>query len=333
MNEESPPAEPNPTTQPELAKSESYCTDSEEDRDYSGRFELEGRYIDLLERRIAALESRRTLNNDAESLRSIRPKLGRYPFPAGSRRYRRRVEMPIQKSKYARILFTREKRERGRTVSKENDRETEARIASRSRDLPSKLLTDEKKPIDAKHAFELHEIVNSRGEEIDLDIIIIDTKLKKLIASQLNDYPGHWDQEQMVFGADYDGIVHNWDRFETLLEGASIPDVTTRDDLRLLLEMIQKTNPLKTYFENFEMAKKDCTVRFSDLWILFPPGELVFGSPSDEPQVFIALSVVYRPRNEKGDPDDEICSLNCWRYGLLHFLKPIQLAFTKSNRF
>jgi hypothetical protein len=106
----------------------------------------------------------------------------------------------------------RKTRERGRTGSKEYDNENRPRVISR--DMPSRLFT---KSIDAQHAFEWHETVNSRGDEIRLDLTIIDAKLKRLIASQLDDFPEHWDQEQMAFQGDFWQIVHNWDRFEPSL--------------------------------------------------------------------------------------------------------------------
>jgi Domain of unknown function (DUF7025) len=316
MSEHSFSEKPGSPEAPDLIQDEDF--ENEEDFENPNRFELEGRYIDLLERRIAALESRRTLSTDAEGLMSVRQRLKSYYPSDYSGRHGRGLKMIHQKSKYERVLFTGEAPEHRRGGTKNHDYESRARVIWKS--PPSKMFTDEKKHIDARHAFEWHQIMDSRGEEIHLEVRIIDDKLKKLIASQLYDYPGHWDQEQMVFRDNLCEIVFNLDRFEPLLEGESCPNPWTRDDLRLLLEMIRKAMELKPYFDNLEMAKKDGTVAFDDLWTLFPPGELVFGSPLDEPQVFIVHDFSYSTPSKKSDIQK--FTLYCWRYGILHFSKP-----------
>jgi hypothetical protein len=262
---------------------------------------LEIRYTELLEERIALLESKLAAENPAET-ESIH---SRPTSPApGQPIARRETNALAEGSKYARVLFKREKRDNQNDTGEVVD----------SKDLPVKLLSGEEESVDAYHAFEWRQIVDSKGDEISCQITIFNVDLKKAIASQLDDYPGHWDEEQMIFHGIFRPLVYNWDRFQKLLVDGSVPDQIL-SDLHIMLELIKKSKRLRTYFNNLEVTKKDATITSDMLWTLFPPGELVFGSPFNEPQVFIVSDCEQPLVRFSADPIWAFLGVSCWRYG------------------
>lgn len=205
----------------------------------------------------------------------------------------------MDRSKFERVRFKRES-DRGRPL---DPNKLEEIIFSKK--------VDEK---DGKYAIEVLQIVDAKGHEFRPSIRILDENLKRLLASQLKEVPGHWEEEHdMVFRGDLDQLVFSMEKLQKLLNSDELAEQTLKGDLESLVEILKTRDATKTYLKLIAMETLDATISFPDLWMLFPAGELVYGCPADEPQVFIFSSIDYKPKRDRSDV--EIASLYCWRYG------------------
>lgn len=97
-----------------------------------------------------------------------------------------------------------------------------------------------------------------------------------------------------------------------LMAAGSLEKATA--DLKLLLDEVRRTPGLESYFNGArEMQEKTSTVSFEYLWTIFPPGELVFSSVfMDCPQAFIVKYC--RDNYTRSGSSGEKWILECWTY-------------------
>ncbi|KAI0011874.1 hypothetical protein F4779DRAFT_635471 [Xylariaceae sp. FL0662B] len=116
-----------------------------------------------------------------------------------------------------------------------------------------------------------------------------------LLKHCLGHYPYHiFRGSPVILVSPYEAIVFNW---EILEEEAGKPGDSehtqqARDDLKLLLKYISGGSSgdamLDKYFRSREAYVEHNSIKFEDLWTIFPPGTLIYGKPfQDQDQLFV----------------------------------------------
>ncbi|KAI4142989.1 MAG: hypothetical protein L6R39_004751 [Caloplaca ligustica] len=174
-------------------------------------------------------------------------------------------------------------------------------------------------------------------------ITIEDDDLKALLFYALSHHPffSHW--ENMAIASLFEPFIHNWSRlnafvdkdtshssvagFYTELESVSstenrlapLKDLGALNkalgNLKELLQLVQDTPGLKTYFSGERRMNEDAeAVSFHYLWTIFPPGEIVISRPyMGRLQAFIVKESTDYIRSHRRN-DDKFWDLECWSY-------------------
>jgi hypothetical protein len=122
----------------------------------------------------------------------------------------------------------------------------------------------------------VHRLSQSKGKKNGAwetySIEIQSNRLKAFLNTIFEDYRG-WnsDTEPYTFRPPFQKFFHRW---ETLKLGyAQLPDESARDEVKMLIDILLPfMTPLRTALEEIERTE---TISFSQLWLIFPPGELV----------------------------------------------------------
>ena len=133
----------------------------------------------------------------------------------------------------------------------------------------------------------------------------------------LKDYPIHFSEDDIQFDSPFEPIVQNWDRLQALVndpEALSKLSNTLLGDLKALMSLIEECESLKSYFSKRPTTRGRPAIEFYDLWILYPPGQLLYGAPALIPQAFLVADCRYRLKEEKGDEEQFL--ILCWSYGM-----------------
>ena len=115
------------------------------------------------------------------------------------------------------------------------------------------------------------------GEETFMlhSIVIQSPLLKKTLQKVLKDYPGVSPElDEVEFESPFEPLFHRWD--DLLEAGRNETSTETRKHIKVLQEV------LETEFEKSRNILRECrlhgVIKFDSLWIIFKPGELIYGT-------------------------------------------------------
>lgn len=154
------------------------------------------------------------------------------------------------------------------------------------------------------------------------EIDIHDIGLWGLLGSELGHYPYHtFRGNPSTLRSPFQPLIHNWDKLQSISsEDVDDDKAQSRRDLKLLLDTISAgsgDDKLDRYLKTREVSQEQRTVTFDNLWTLFPPGELVYGTPFlNQPEIFLVQDCLEswpssRSRYLGGDSS---WKLLCWAY-------------------
>ncbi|KAK4225058.1 P-loop containing nucleoside triphosphate hydrolase protein [Podospora fimiseda] len=119
---------------------------------------------------------------------------------------------------------------------------------------------------------------NEDKEWITNSFTVNDTHMRELLAQALKDYfpdPDQLDVQKWTFEPSFESIVHRWDKLQALHKKIK----QTCDDknrIKAVNGLIDFIEPLvKPFIEARAKIQDSRRVSWSDLWQIFPPGELV----------------------------------------------------------
>ncbi|SPN99714.1 uncharacterized protein DNG_02565 [Cephalotrichum gorgonifer] len=177
-----------------------------------------------------------------------------------------------------------------------------------------------------QYAFILKKHLHEPGPNQDNDNSVIDIKdpqLWALLKSHLEWYPDHvFRGPPVTLHSPYEAIVYSWDALKEAAneKPANEDDKRARDDLELLLGAIGGGSSgdakLDNYFKARDVYRINDTIAFQDLWTIFPPGTLVYGTPfQKQHQLFIVQGHTGETWPEEVRPQQfSPWSMRCWIY-------------------
>jgi hypothetical protein len=171
---------------------------------------------------------------------------------------------------------------------------------------------------------------DKEGRRPEIEIVIGNAELKNLLAYCLRDLPGHRDGEQITFYEPFRPLVYSWKRLQQVASNNTDQEPgVAKDDLKSLLELVEGSKALKLYFDGLENYTKDKTISWEYLWTIFPPGQLIFGTPFDVPQAFLVADCDFVPYDR--DDEDRV-AISCWTYGSTAHGSPFQGQLNLTDR-
>ncbi|KAI9771917.1 MAG: hypothetical protein M1839_002700 [Geoglossum umbratile] len=297
--------------------SESTATSSEK------RAQLESRYIELLEKRIAVLEG--TFKTDTGSADGLdyfgpnaqgMPALNRQPtyeqfqygYPQGP------PEVTVSTEKHPadeepQFVGEPSSRIRFRVL-----RFNEFGISQELSEEPDTQSAEKPQTKGPAYAFTWLKVMDLNGKYVRTDAHITSPPLRKLLWENLKHYRGFFMHgEPIELSPSFHPIVHNWTK---LTDAASkeceddLPEVkNARKDLGLLLKHIASLSEMAQIFRSINSQNNPRTITYDLLWIIFAPGSLVYSRPVlNKPQIFITQEFQYDHHPE------ECFVLTCWAY-------------------
>ena len=175
-----------------------------------------------------------------------------------------------------------------------------------------------KSDVDAEgYAFKWMTTLERESGKKTQTLVILDRNLRNVLVDMLKDYPMHFSEADIQFDTPFEPLVQYWDRLQALVRNPDAPSQlspTLLGDLKVLISLIEGCETLKPYFSKRPLTRGHPAIEFNDLWILYPPGQLLYGAPALSPQAFLVADCRYR-REKKGD--DERFIILCWSYGKL----------------
>ncbi|KAH6674953.1 hypothetical protein B0J14DRAFT_25252 [Halenospora varia] len=286
--------------------------------------ELEQYYIQLLEKRIAALEALTSSSTEAvpdePSSSTTDPpnnRLRRAPTVVDGTEATTSLEQnednkneEDQKASEEAIRKA-ERKKRVRAVVSTYDRLKGVRTDS---PMSDSLTADKSKNL----AFTFRRIlpISERGvgrSEVDIE----SQDLRRLLSQVIGEYTGQsWEGKIVSISSPFAPLIHFWDE----LQAASKPKVSddessrqAREDLEILLEYVGTTSELEKYFKTRESNLKEELTTYEELWTLFIPGKTIFAKPFlGMPQLFVVHSPPFIWDNTK--PAPSAINLYCWCY-------------------
>lgn len=169
-------------------------------------------------------------------------------------------------------------------------------------------------------AFTFRKYLNDRYHNDD-EIEIHDPALLKQLQTSLRHYPGHaLSGETPTLHSPFESIILNWDKLEKIASAAKPDDANnqTQSDLELLLTTISKSSSdrrLDQLLKNRAVNMEQKRVTFESIWTIFPPGEIIFGTPfQNQPQVFIVIDNLNPWPKPESRGKSAPWALKCWMY-------------------
>ncbi|EQB46725.1 hypothetical protein CGLO_14201 [Colletotrichum gloeosporioides Cg-14] len=176
-----------------------------------------------------------------------------------------------------------------------------------------------------KLAFILKKKMNDRFSDEDdgSEIEVVSQPLWSLLKEHLGDYPYHVFRGPSVpLNSPYEAIIFGWEKLQMAAnqDPRDEEDKQARDDLKTLLDVISSGSSgdanLDKYFQFRDVYRQGNTIQFVDLWTVFPPGTLVYGTPfQGQDQVFLVQDN-YGAWPERSDRPQQFLpwELDCWIY-------------------
>ncbi|KAL8948419.1 MAG: hypothetical protein Q9222_005397 [Ikaeria aurantiellina] len=300
--------------------------------------DLEQKYIELLERKIAKLEKE-------EKEGSVAPPLSK------------------KGSNSSLTVVNGDKPSSDSTAKSANGETSAETLAIRYRDsrpdndgiltvndAPRAIIQPPADSSTTKHSLTVLRSFNDKGKYTHSDITIDNDALRALLLDAFAWHPWFRDRDlgSVIFASHYEPIIHNWDRLNDLATNdksksvvsdlykriethEGVPDKLSKalaplkdpealqkaaSDLKLLLEEVQSTPGLETYFSDIRAAQEESQiVSFDWLWTIFPPGEVVYSTTAflGRPQAFIVKNCSEITRKEPRT-GNRFWDLDCWTY-------------------
>ena len=142
------------------------------------------------------------------------------------------------------------------------------------------------------------------------EVVILDSELRKFLLKKLDDFPIHLDSDEMRFTEPFEDLVYIWDRLQLAVENdMSTLARTLKEDIKALMELAEDTEELSAYFSSQASGGPRMPISYDHLWVLFPAGEIIFGSPDELPQVFLVHTYNYMAGTFR---------IFCWSYGMFN---------------
>lgn len=122
-----------------------------------------------------------------------------------------------------------------------------------------------------------------------------------------------WTGPHVTFTTPFTLLVHKWDKLETETEIENSDDTVERKqaraDLKKVLEFVQRSPGLETYFKNRVTNRNSGVVSFEYLWTVFAIGtEVITSSFLEEKQIMRVADPPFLFGDEKSQ------SMYCWYY-------------------
>jgi hypothetical protein len=140
---------------------------------------------------------------------------------------------------------------------------------------------------------------------VDEEIDVESDALKELLAETLDHFaPAQFGAEHVNFVSPFREFVWQWAKLEKACEPCEIDTKKkelARQDLKEILALIQTSDSMGNYFNNFSSHKGGDTVAFKHIWTLFEPGTKIYmRAYMDEMQMFEVKSTraTDRPDNQ-----------------------------------
>jgi hypothetical protein len=153
-----------------------------------------------------------------------------------------------------------------------------------------------------------------------MTLSIISSALKDFLVDVTHEFGSHWDDKHIETQfapteCNMWRLIWCW---KLLLERQDdLPRSKAQQELKLLIDFIRQHKPLEEIIQRTEDCKAHRTVLFTELWTIFPPGELVFVSSATQLQVILVNSVSYGARMGRHGSGSEFTDLelSCCYYG------------------
>ncbi|KAL8714529.1 MAG: hypothetical protein Q9220_001477 [cf. Caloplaca sp. 1 TL-2023] len=332
--------------------------------------DLEQRYIELLERKIARLEKEEKDGNVASALVNLLLKCANRRADAakskkGSNASLKAVNGDANPSDSA-VKATNGDTPAETSAIRYRDSRPDNDGINAVTDAPRTIAQPPADSSGAKHSMTVLRFFNDKGKYTNSDITIDNDALRALLLDAFAWHPWFRDRDlgSVIFASHYEPIIHNWDRLNDLATNdksktvvsdlyrriethEGLPDKLSKaltplkdpevlqkaaSDLKLLLEEVQSTPGLETYFSDVRTTQEESQiVSFDWLWTLFPPGEIVYSTTAflGRPQAFIVKNCSEITRKEPRT-GNRFWDLDCWTYdwdGTSFDRVPIVLTF------
>ncbi|KFY47983.1 hypothetical protein V495_01707 [Pseudogymnoascus sp. VKM F-4514 (FW-929)] len=270
--------------------------------------QLEMRYIQLLEQRIADLEA--VVKNSAASNLAGDSKTQTDSQAASKDKDKEQPKLDEKEEKE-------EKRKaRIRSVVARYDPVSGVRSDSEVNDPKGK--NDKSK----KYAFTFRKVVASttEGKDSFCEVDIESNGLKTLLESVVgNDYPGQsWEGDLVNIGTPFAPLVHNWKGLEDAVKekaGDSADLKESREDLSSLMEQIITSPEMESYFKIRTSHLDAGLTTYEHMWSLFVPGKKLYAKLFlDTPQLLEIFSPPYLYWNGKREQQPSSIKVDCWCY-------------------
>jgi hypothetical protein len=171
---------------------------------------------------------------------------------------------------------------------------------------------------DQKYGFTWREKEDRHHKITSIEANIHCPALRKVLATNLAHVPFiHWSQPQLIFRDPFPDIVTNWHQ---LRRAAEIQQAAGGCGTHLckLLDHIAETSQVKRYLSQEKNTDQNRIVRFRDLSLYFPPGEMLFANVGDQPRAFLLFRGLMSWGRSKSTNSNHPSSFDlfAWKYGI-----------------
>ncbi|KAL9028374.1 MAG: hypothetical protein Q9196_003254 [Gyalolechia fulgens] len=187
---------------------------------------------------------------------------------------------------------------------------------------------EEPAPI-AEYAFTFYEYYKLSDERAyDRSEVKISSKELILVLKNTLEYGAKdWNETEVSLRAPYTYLVHSWDKLSKramAAEECKEPDADKgRKELAELLEYIKTSRELKDYFKNRDANNARRVTTFKDLWTLYPPATKVVATPFMGVEQLFLVDVIL----EDGDRDERFWNVYCVTLGFGTFFHRREIIF------
>jgi hypothetical protein len=179
--------------------------------------------------------------------------------------------------------------------------------------LAEKMADNVKEP--SKLAFTFRKVYDPDTDKFEYSEVDIEASgLRNLLKKTITHYPEEqWDSNVVDIRAPFAPLIYHWDTLVELakigFEGEEILSaevIESRTDLRRLLDHVQTSPELESYFKTRAAHQKSQLITYDTLWTLFAPETQIIGKPfMDMPQVFEVQSTPYYTPPSENMADSE----------------------------
>ncbi|KAI0110864.1 hypothetical protein GGR51DRAFT_557864 [Nemania sp. FL0031] len=153
---------------------------------------------------------------------------------------------------------------------------------------------------------------NDLSSSSEVDVVF--PELQKLLGRITSKWG--WSEEVTSCASPYTALIYSWEQAQKeaieIIDDEPDDKKQARNDLKELLRIISTSSGdvrLDRYFKDRQALLSEGTITHEALWTLFPPGTLIVGRPChDEPQIFVVESC------DKFTSGDETFEIVCYSF-------------------